>query len=254
MKKIHLRNSLTVLFCLVLMFGLSSCAKDKQEPTAKTEEPPAKKRERPPEYNELRAAMQIEDLDARIKEMEALKVKYPESQYMSTMESSILGAKIDLCTSVEPILELQKSALESTEGLNKFYSHYSFCLDILDHEKLEQFDKEKVTQAVTNYVKQGLLLSEDPEFLQTIPEKQVPRLKSYIPMLYLASARAYLNEDNPEESNKALKGYLEKEGSKDKVFYYYLAQTYEKLGEPTEAFTNYFESAAEKLQRFPGKG
>ncbi len=248
MKKISWRNILTVSVCVVVMFGLSGCAKDKQEPTAKTEEPPAKKRERPPEYNELRAAMGIEDLNDRIKEMEALKVKYPDSQYMSTMEGTILGAKIDLSTSVDAILALQKPSLEKAEGLGKFYSHYSFSLDILDHEKVEQFDKEKVTQAVSNYMKQGLSLSEDSEFLETIPEKQLPRLKSYIPMLYLASARAYLNEDNPEESKEALKGYLEKEGSKDKVFYYYLAQTHEKLGDPREAYTNYFESAAENYK------
>ena len=248
MKNILFKNRMLILIGILLVLGLGSCSKDKQEPPSKKENPPTKKRERPPEYNELRAAMGIEDLDARIKEMEALKVKYPESQYMSTMESSILGAKIDLCSSVESILALQGPSLESEEGLNKFYSHYSFCLDILDHEKLAQFDKEKVTQAVTDYVKTGLMLSEDSEFLETIPEKQMPRLKRYIPLFHLASARAYLNEDSPEESNDALKGYLEKEGSKDKVFYYYLAQTHEKLGNSQEAFTNYFESAAENYK------
>ncbi len=241
MKNTLFRNRTVILIGILLVLGLGSCSKDK-------EEPPAKERERPPEYNELRAAMRIEDLDARIKEMEALKTKYPESQYMSTMESSILGAKIDLCTSVKAILDLQKPALESTEGLNKLYSHYSFCLDILDHDKLEQFDSEKVTQAVADYAQKGLMLSEDQEYLETIPEKRMPRLKGYIPMLYLASARAYLNEDSPEESSKALKSYLEKEGSKDKVFHYYQALTDERLGNAKEAFTNYFNAAVENYK------
>jgi len=242
------RNGTIILIGIFLILGLSSCSKDKEEPPTKKDDPPAKKRERPPEYDELRAAMRLEDLDARIKEMEALKVKYPESQYMGTMESSILGAKIDLSNSVDAILDLQKTALESEEGLNRFYSHYSFSLDILDHEKLGQFDKKKVTLAVANYAQEGLRLSEDTEFVETIPEKQRPRLKGYIPMLHLVSARAYLNEGNPEKSNEALKSYLEKEGRKDKVFYYYQAQTQEKLGNAQEAFTNYFESAAENYK------
>ncbi len=107
MKKILFRNRTVILICIMLMIGLSGCSKDQEEPPAKKEEPPAKKRERPPEYDELRAAMRLEDLNARIKEMEALKIKYPESQYMSTMESSILGARIDLSVSVDTILAHQ---------------------------------------------------------------------------------------------------------------------------------------------------
>jgi len=248
MKNILFRNRIIILMGILLVFGLGGCSKDKEEPPMKTEDPPAKTRERPPEYNELREAMRIEDLDVRIKEMEALKIKYPESQYMGTMESSILGAKIDLSNSVEAILDLQKPSLESAESTNKFYSYYSFSLDILDHEKLEQFDKKKVTKAVTDYVKEGLSLSEDTEFLETIPEKQLPRLKGNVAILHLASARAFLNEGSPEKSNEALKSYLEKEGRKDKVFYYYQAQTHEKLGNAQEAFTNYFESAAENYK------
>ncbi|MFC2167820.1 hypothetical protein ACFLRW_02465 [Acidobacteriota bacterium] len=248
MKNIVFGNRMVILIGILMAFGISSCSKDKQEPPVKTEDPPAKKRERPPEYDELRAAMRIEDLDTRIMEMEALKAKYPESQYLGTMESSILSAKIDLCTSVDAILDLQKPSLDSAEGANKFYSYYSFSIDILDHEKLGQFDKEKVTKAVTDYVKEGLMLSEDSEFLETIPEKQLPRLKGNIATLHLASARAYLNEGSPEESNEALKSYLEMEGRKDKVFYYYQAQTHEELGNAQEAFTNYFESAAENYK------
>ncbi|MCJ7581071.1 MAG: hypothetical protein MUP98_11115 [Candidatus Aminicenantes bacterium] len=248
MKNILMRNRTVILICILLVFGISSCTKNEQEPPTKTEDPPSKKQERPPEYNELRTAQRIEDLDARIKALEALIIKYPESQYLNTMESSILGAKIDLSTSVEAILELQKPVLESAEGANKFYSYYSFCSDILDHEKLNQFDSKKVTEAVSNYVKEGLRLSEDQTFLESIPENRIQRLKGSIAMLYLASARAYLNENSPEKAEEALKNYLEKEGNKDKVFYYYQAQTHEKLGKTNEAFSNYFESAVENYK------
>lgn len=248
MKNFLFRNRIIILICIMLVIGLSSCSKDKEEPPAKTEDPPAKKQERPPEYDELRAARRLEDLNARIKEMEALMVKYPESQYMSNMESTIFGAKIDLCDSIEAVLDLQKPELESAEGFTKFYSHYSYSLAILDHDKIEQFDSAKVTQAVTNYVHKGLALFEDQKFIETIPEKQRPRLNRYLPLLYLVSARAYLNEDSPEKSNEALKGYIEKEGSKDKVFHYYQAQTDEKLGNANEAFANYFEAAAENYK------
>ncbi len=242
------RNRTVILIGILLVIGLIGCSKDKEEAPAKKEDPPAKKRERPPEYDEYRAAMRIEDLDAKIKELEALKAKYPETQYMRNIESGISGAKIGLCTSVEEILDLQKPRLESAEGLSKLSFRYSFSLDILDHKKLDQFDSKKVTQAVADYAQKGLMLSEDPEYLETITEKQLPRLKGYIPMLYLASARAYLNEDSPEKSKDALKSYIEKEGRKDKAFYYYLAQTEEKLGNSNEAFANYFEAAAENYK------
>lgn len=248
MKNMLFRNRTVILIGILLVLGLSGCSKDKEESPAKKEETPSKKRERPPEYDEYRAAMRIEDLDAKIKELEALKAKYPETQYMRNIESGISGAKIGLCTSVEAILDLQKPRLESAEGLSKLSFRYSFSLDILDHEKLEQFDSEKVTQAVTNYVKEGLMLSEDEEFLETITEKRMPRLKGFIPELYLALARAYLNEDNPKESSQALKSYLEIGGSKDKAFYYYQALTDEKLGNSNEAFANYFEKAAENYK------
>ena len=247
-KKILHSNGILILLCIFIALGLSSCSKDIQEPPAKKEEPPAKKPERPPEYNELRAALRIEDLNDRIKELEAIKVKYSETQYMDTIEGSILGAKIDLSTSVESILALQKPALESAEGLNKFYSTYSFSLDILDHQKLDTFDSKKVTKAVTDYVNEGFMLSEDQEFLKTIPEDRMQRLKAYIPMLYLASARAFLNDGRPEDASAAMQTYLEKEGPKDRVFFYYLAQTQEKLGENQEAFDSYFNSAVENYK------
>jgi len=248
MKNMLIRNRTVILICILLVIGLGSCSKDKEEPPAKKEESPAKKRVRPPEYDEYRAAMRIEDLDAKIEELEALKAKYPETQYMRNIESGISGAKIGLCTSVEAILDLQKPRLESAEGLSKLAFRYSFSLDILDHEKLDHFDSEKVTQAVTDYAHNGLKLSEDQEYIETIPEKQRPRLKGFIPELYLALARAYLNEDSPEKANEALNNYLEKEGSLDKTFHYYLAQTHERLGEANEALTNYFESAVESYK------
>ncbi len=248
MKNILFRNRTVILICFLLVLGLGGCSKDKEEPPLKKEEPPSKKRELPPEYNEVRDALRIEDLDAKIKELEAIKVKYPETQYMRNIESGILGAKIGLCTSVEAILDIQMPVLESAEGLRKLSYHYSFSLDILDHEKLDLFDSKKVTQAVVDYVHEGLMLSEDKEFLETITEKQMPRMKGFIPELYLASARAYLNEDSLEESSEALKNYLEIGGSKNNAFYYYQALTYEKLGNAKEALAFYFEKAAEKYK------
>ena len=55
--------------------------------------------QQPPEYKEVLAASRLQDLAAKIKELERIKSAYPNTQYVSTIESWILEAKIDLAAS-----------------------------------------------------------------------------------------------------------------------------------------------------------
>jgi hypothetical protein len=55
--------------------------------------------QQPPEYKEVLAASRLQDLAAKIKELDRIKSAYPNTQYVSTIESWILEAKIDLAAS-----------------------------------------------------------------------------------------------------------------------------------------------------------
>jgi tetratricopeptide (TPR) repeat protein len=234
MKNQILRNLSCIMLCIALIFTAYGYSQQK--------------RERPPEYNEIVKARQIEDLNARIKELERIKAKYPNSRYIQSIDNQIMSAKIGLCTDVDSVLELQKSRIQEAEGMSRYFMYYRLGLDILRHRNVKQFEKKKVTKAVLDYVKQGMKLSEDPEFLDKIPENRKNYFKTYSPSLYLVAAMAYLNEENPEKSMEALKSYKENEGVVDKTYHYVLASTHENLGKIKEAFESYLEAAADNYE------
>ena len=91
----------------------------------------AQRRQRPPEYNEYRKAMQIQDLEARIAELERVKAAYPNSQFKAAFDSAILDAKIGLCTDVKSILKLQKPRFETSKGMNLMGMYIYSSADIV---------------------------------------------------------------------------------------------------------------------------
>jgi len=79
-------------------------------------------RRRPPEYDRLRQAMRLEDLNERIKALEAIKTEFPETRYLSTIETSIIRARIGLSDSLAAILNLQQGLIDKQEGVGKLYA------------------------------------------------------------------------------------------------------------------------------------
>jgi len=200
--------------------------------------------DRPPEYKEFLAAVLIEDLKARVEELERIRAAYPNSTYVPVIENAINRARIGLATDLDSILELQKRQLQSAPEARRIYLYYIFCLDILEHKNLAQLDKKKVTQAVEKYAEEGLKLASDPAFLNSVPPNQQEYLKSNAPTLYLALALAYLNEDNPDKSLKALDGFKKSGAVLEGIYYHALASAYAKSGKNKEALDSYLEAAA----------
>lgn len=227
-----------LLIVFLLFFALSSSAVLFSQQRA----------DQSPEYKEFLSALRIEDLNARVKELERIKAAYPNSTYLPAIENAIIRAKIGLATDVESILQLQKTALQSAQGARRIFSYYIFCLDILEHKNLAQFDKKKVTQAVEQYAAEGLKLASDPEFLKAIAPDQQEYLKSNTPTFYLASAMAYLNEDILEKSMKALEDFKKNGGMPGGLYFYTLASAYAKSSRNKEALDAYFEAAVENYR------
>jgi tetratricopeptide (TPR) repeat protein len=204
--------------------------------------------ERPPEYRELVRAMRIQELSARLKELERIKAAYPESQYRLMIDNMIVGVKVEMADKLETILDLQKSVLESSQSIQRPLYYFTYSLDILQHQNLAKFDKKKVTQAVEQYKAEAYKAASDPEFLKTSPPQQQAFLKSNLPNFYIALAMAYLNEGKPERALQALEDFGKNEGRPEKMYYYTLGRTLAKLGRDKEALEAYFEAAVENYE------
>ena len=205
-------------------------------------------RQRPPEYDRMRQALRIEDLTERIKTLEAIKADFPESSYLKTIDAAIVRARIGLSDSLDAVLKLQQELFAGQEGFGKLYLYYQNSMEILDHKKLDQFEPKKVTQAVEGYIDQGVKMAKDPDFINSIPERNRDSIDLITPRLYLAMSRAYLNEKNPDKSLDSLRAYKDMGGPDSKNYFYSRAQTNELQGKDQEAFDNYFQAAVESYE------
>jgi hypothetical protein len=208
----------------------------------------AKTGQQPPEYKELMSAMRIEDLTARLKELERIKAAYPQSRYGAAIDNAIVVARIGLAPDVETIVKLQQPVVQSAQGTGRIFAYYSASMQILRHRKIAQFDKNKVTKTVEGYVADGLKLASDPEFIKTIPPDQRDYAKSNAPTLHLALALAYLNEGSADKSQKGLQDYVKSGGVQEKTYQYVLGSTMGALGKNKEALDSFLRAAAESFE------
>ncbi|MGB7295607.1 MAG: hypothetical protein WBC70_08455 [Candidatus Aminicenantales bacterium] len=204
--------------------------------------------ERPPEYRELARALRIEDLSARLKELERIKAAYPESQYGLMIDNLILGVKVEMADRLTTILDLQRSVLESSQSVQRPFYYFTYCLDILQHKNLAKFDKKKVTEAVEQYMAEAHKAASDPDFVKTSPPQQQAYLKSNLPNFHIALAMAYLNEGKPERALQALEDFRKNEGRPEKMYYYTLGRTYASLKRDKDALEAFFEAAVENYE------
>jgi thiol-disulfide isomerase/thioredoxin len=201
-----------------------------------------------PDYRLLTKARRLEDPKTRLAELERIKSEYPESKYLGLIENAIINAKIELSTTLEEIMKLQLLQFQKARGLNRLFLFYYAGLGILQHDKISQFDKNKVTQAILLYAEEAEKFAMNPEFLQRLPERQKPFISRGLTMRYLMIAVAYLNEGSVQNAKDALALYVESGGDKDKVFWYTQGVTFEQLGENQQAFDSFFSAAADNFE------
>ncbi len=206
------------------------------------------RRERPPEYKELMNAVRIDDLNARIKELERIKAAYPQSSYLPAIESALSTARIGLAQDVDSIVELQEPSLQAARGAGRIYSYYRASMEILRHKNLALFEKKKVTAAVNRYVAEGLKLSSDPEFIKTVPPDQRDYVQSNAPTLYLAQALAFLNEGEAGKALSSVEDYIKNGGLVEKTYHYVRASVMGALGKNQEALDSFLDAAAENFE------
>jgi|WetSurMetagenome_2_1015567.scaffolds.fasta_scaffold19308_2 hypothetical protein len=206
--------------------------------------------QRPPEYNEVVAASRLQDLAAKVKELERIKAAYPTSQYMSTIDGWILSAKVDLAPTLDAVLALQKDFLAKGKGADLVQGPFMSADQIVSHPKLLSFDKVKVLAAVLAYKEAVLKAMGNPDALQGIPAEQQSSFKTYFTSgSDMLVAQAQLNAGDAAKSLAALEAYRNGGGAADGAYSYTRAGALALQGKTKEAYESYLAAAAENYEK-----
>jgi tetratricopeptide (TPR) repeat protein len=205
------------------------------------------RRDAPPEEKEITAAIRLEDLHARLRELERIKAAYPQSSQIARIDTFIYEAKIDLATTIEAVLSLQKSVVGQGQGTNRLTSFVQAATRILDHPKRASFDKAKVFAAVLRYKEAMVESAAQPETFVAMPDKDQQKSFTafYVRAFDLLIARAEANAGNGAAALSALDSYRAAGGEANSEYLSALGETYESLGRVREAYGAYLGAAVQ---------
>jgi thiol-disulfide isomerase/thioredoxin len=203
-------------------------------------------RQQPPEYNEVVAASRIQDAAARLKEFERIKSAYPNTNLMAAIDQYILTSKIELAGTLTDVLNLQKDFMGKSQGPRRLQNPYMAAEQILEHPKLANFDKAKVTETILKYEEDAVKAASDPETFKGIPESQQKFYKSFfVTGMKIAVAQAHLNAGEANKALAALESYKGAGGAPDATYSNTLAEVCAKLGKVKEAYEAFLNAAVE---------
>ncbi|MHB8054079.1 MAG: hypothetical protein ACYDH3_02375 [Candidatus Aminicenantales bacterium] len=234
MKNRQVGFAAAIFFALIL--GIAA-------PIVLAQQPP-----RPPEYPEIMAAQRITDAAARLKEFERLKGAYPQSSMMEFIDTAIRVTKIEMCTSLDEILALQKPVLGKGEGFDRLISYLDASSEITSHPLLGTFDKAGVIKAILTYKDEVAILLKEEAFLKSIPKDERPYLAEYQAYFRVDEAVAQLNADDPAKALAALDAYKAEGGLPEARSSFTAAEALAKSGKDAEALANYMDAAVENYK------
>jgi thiol-disulfide isomerase/thioredoxin len=201
--------------------------------------------DRPAELAEYQKALKIQDLAARVRELERIKAAYPSTQYKALIESAILYARIQMATTVEEVLRLHEPVIRGADGMNRVFVFYSFSWDILRHPNAARFDKAKAARAVLDYVGRGVKLSRDPRFQKALPPGELPYLEMNRPVFFLTEAAAHIFAGDTDRAAAALESFRKSGHALDQVYHYVQGDLDAARGRDKEALESYLAAAAD---------
>jgi thiol-disulfide isomerase/thioredoxin len=235
------KRFLSIIFILLFAFILGSV------------EQSVAQRERPPEYKEITDARKLETPKERLKAFEAIKKKYPESQYAEFLDRMILSGKIELSDSIDKIVKLQKETLAKAEGAGQITEYLTANSQILGHEKVSKFNNKKLLKTVQGYVEIGKKNVKDPQVIESIRERSRDYYKGMGKNFDVQLATAYILTGDVNNGSKYLDDYVKAGGAKDGEYYYRIGQLHEVKGNDAKAFDAFFASAGLDYKIADGK-
>ena len=204
--------------------------------------------QQPPESAQIDAAIEIQDMAARLKELERIKAVFPKSRYMVMLNMYIAEAKVTLTPTLDAILELQKESLKQLEGYFQFTNYGQAAEQILDHKNFKEFDKAKVTESILSYKAQIDKFLQSQSFINSFPEPMRPQLRQGGNEFGLYLARAYLNEGKVDQAVLVLEDYKRGGGNTGADYQYVVAEAAIRRGRDKEAYEGYLAAAAENYK------
>lgn len=202
----------------------------------------------PPESKEIQAALRIDDLNARIRELERIKAAYPQSGMSAAIERNIFAARVGLCETVDAVAELQTPLLTQGTGFERLDNFYYSCDRLLNHRNIGRFDPARVTAVIESYVGDYLKAATDPQVTRDIPEDQRRFIASYTSSMFIFEAQARLRQGRADKVLESLGKYKDAGGPLDAAFAYYSAEAYAIQGKTDEALEGYFAAAVENFR------
>ncbi len=208
------------------------------------------RRDAPPEEKEITAAMRLEDLNSRLRELERIKAAYPRSAQIARIDTFIYDAKIDLAPTVGAVLRLQKSVVGQGQGTNRLTGFVQAAARILDHPKRASFDRAKVLAAVLRYKEAMVESAAQPETFIAMPDKEQQKSFTaiYVRAFDLLIARAQANAGDGAAALSALDSYRAAGGEANSEYLSALGDTYESLGRVREAYGAYLGAAVQNYR------
>jgi thiol-disulfide isomerase/thioredoxin len=203
----------------------------------------------PPEYKQIVAAYNIDDAAARLKEFERLKMAFPNSVYMEAIEAGTLVAKVELATTLEAVLALQKEAIDKGRGTARLQNPVVLATQLLKHPLIGAFDKARVLGTILAYRDAAVAAAADPASYEDIPADRRDFLKSQVlNAMRLTLARAYLNAGDAARAMEGLDAYRRAGGSLGSNYQYMLGGVRELTGRLQEAYEAYLAAAVDDFE------
>jgi thiol-disulfide isomerase/thioredoxin len=231
----HRGTLMAGLLILMLTAAVAVVAQNRQTP--------------PPEYKELVAATNIADAAARLKEFERIKMAYPTSQFMDAIEASILVAKVELATTLDDVLALQKETIDKGRATARVQNPVVMAIQLLRHPLIGTFDKARVLAAIVAYKNEAAAALADPANYEGIPANQRDFLKTQVlNAMELSLARAYLNAGDAGQATATLEAYRKAGGPASANYEYMLGGVREMTGKLQEAYEAYLAAAVDNFE------
>ena len=206
--------------------------------------------QQPPEYKDVVAASRIQDLAAKVKELERIKAAYPNSQYMATIDGWIFDAKVDLSQTLDAVLALQKDFVAKATGPSVVQAPYMAAEQLVNHPKLASFDKAKVLASVQGYKAAVLKAFENPDAYQGIPPAQQASFKAFFSTgVDVLIARAEVNAGAADKALAALEAYRNAGGAADGQYSFTKAEAFVLQGKTKDAYEAYLAAATENYEK-----
>jgi hypothetical protein len=228
---------------LMLLLGLGTAAWGQGQP-----------RQTPPEFNEIKAALSIQGAPARLKELERLKAKYPQSTLLFQLDAALQAARIETMDTLEDILATQAELLGQAKGIIHLAYFSAAAKQILDHPRLATFPKAKVAAAVAAYRDGAVQAAAAPGIFKDLPAGRLKVIQAnLVAAVSLSLAKAQLNAGNPAGSLEALAAYRKDGGGVDGVSSFTAGEALAALGRTREALDAYQHAALEHHSEAPAK-